>query len=359
MGKFQQFEYLAGRVKAGKTAGLKIFLAGLLGFCALGVVLLLMIQSARPSSKTAAVTSTSGTASMDQFSRVFEENEQRIKALQATTQSLLKQVPAAPTGVSVSSEDKKAVQQWQLREKAPTEVYVEGGSDDVLKSGISKRAGGDDIPTVASLLQLGKTEAGSATTTSVAEKMAHPERTVAQGEFIHAVLETAINSELPGMVRAEITEPVYSYRGEHVLIPEGSRLIGQYASLYQNGAASARVFVIWNRIITPLGVSLLIQSPGIDTLGRSGMGADWVDSHFFQIFGQAILLSVIGSGVSTWDVSGSDQPNSKDQLRQSIGNALRDSATQSLNNSHISPTLHIHQGDLVNVFVARDLELPG
>ena len=175
---------------------------------------------------------------------------------------------------------------------------------------------------------------------------------------MHATLETAINSDLPGTVRAVITSPVYAYTGDAPIIPAGSRLIGQYASISSNGAASARVFVIWNRVITPNGISIMINSPDSDSLGRSGAAADSVDSHFFKTFGTAILLSVMSASAANSGVSSADQPNSADAYRQSIANSFQQSAQTSLNkNLDIKPTLHVYQGDSINVFVAHDLDL--
>ena len=191
-----------------------------------------------------------------------------------------------------------------------------------------------------------------------ATKIAHPKSTIAQGELMQATLETAINSDLPGMVRAVLSYPVYAYVGEMPLLPAGSRLIGQYSSAASNGSASTRVFVIWNRVITPSGVSLMINSPGSDALGRAGMGADAINRHFWQRFGTAALLSIMGATAATAGVGQLDQPNSANLYQQSIAAAFQQSANASLSqNASIKPTLHIHQGNRLNVFVAHDLDL--
>ena len=95
---------------------------------------------------------------------------------------------------------------------------------------------------------------------------------IAEGNFIHAILEPATNSELPGSLRAIVSEPVYAEDGSNVLIPRGSRLIGEYKSGMQQG--QSRIFVVWQRLITPEGISLQLGSSGVDNLGVSGMGAD-------------------------------------------------------------------------------------
>lgn len=189
-------------------------------------------------------------------------------------------------------------------------------------------------------------------------QLTHPDYTLAEGELIHAVLETAIDSDLPGMVRAVVTQPVYSFEGEKVLVPAGSRLIGQYTSMASNGSASARVFVVWNRILTPNGVSMMINSPGTDALGMAGMGANNIDDHFGTIFGSASLLSVLGAGSANVGVSSNTQSNSANLYQQSIANGFQQAAQTSLGqNLSIQPTLHIDQGSAVTVFVANDVDL--
>ena len=117
-----------------------------------------------------------------------------------------------------------------------------------------------------------------------------------QGKMIGAILETAIQSDLSGMVRAEITEPVYSSNGKQLLIPQGSRVVGQYTGGLKNG--QSRIFVVWQRVITPKGIDIALNSPGAGALGRAGHGG-WVDSHFWERFGSSMLLSVMGGGTSS------------------------------------------------------------
>ncbi len=195
---------------------------------------------------------------------------------------------------------------------------------------------------------------GSVVSAEHAYKIPHPKYTIASGEFIHAELETAISSNLPGMVRAVITRPVYAYVGEAPLIPAGSRLIGQYSSAILQG--QDRVMVIWNRIILPNGIAVNVNSPGADELGRAGQGADSINTHFFKRFGEAVLLSVIGAGVANYGISSGDQYNSAADYRMAIAESFQQSAQASLQGTlAIKPTLHVYQGAEINVFVAHDL----
>lgn len=188
-----------------------------------------------------------------------------------------------------------------------------------------------------------------------AKTIAHPEFTVASGEFLQAVLETSINSDLPGSIRAIISRPVYAYTGERSLIPSGSRLMGHYSSTVLQG--QNRIMVIWNRIILPDGMTVQLNSPNTDSLGRAGQGADSMNSHFFSRFAESALLSVIGAGTATVGVSDQAQDNSAAQYRTAIAQSAQQSAQQSLQegNQAIKPTLHIHQGTAINVFVTQGL----
>jgi type IV secretion system protein VirB10 len=177
----------------------------------------------------------------------------------------------------------------------------------------------------------------------------HKGSVVAQGAIITAVLETALDSDLPGFARAVVSRDVRSFDGLSVLIPRGSRVIGEYRPATSQG--QTRAFVIWTRVLRPDGVSIQIGSPATDPLGRAGLSGA-VDNHFFQRFGGAILLSVVNAGAtalagspSTEVVIGSSQ--------QATGLAATASAFAPAN---IAPTIKVPQGSPIRIFVARDLE---
>ncbi len=172
---------------------------------------------------------------------------------------------------------------------------------------------------------------------------------VAQGAMIPAVLETALDSDLPGFARAVVSRDVRSFDGLSVLIPRGSRVIGEYRPATALG--QSRAFVIWTRVLRPDGVSIQIGSPATDPLGRAGLSGT-VDTHFLERFGGAILLSVVNAGAtalagspSTEVVIGSSQ--------QATGLAATASAFAPAN---IAPTIKVPQGAPIRIFVARDLE---
>ena len=175
---------------------------------------------------------------------------------------------------------------------------------------------------------------------------------VPQGAVIPAVMETAINSDLPGLARAMVTRDIKSFDGSTVLIPRGSRVIGQYKSGVAMGAS--RVFVIWTRVIRPDGVSIQIASPAADPLGRGGLEGK-VDRHFFSRFSGSILLSVLNAGVAA--VS-----NTRSSSQIYIGSAAEAASVAGAaikTDGGTAPTIQTPQGAPVTIFVARDLDFSG
>lgn len=190
--------------------------------------------------------------------------------------------------------------------------------------------------------------------TAEAIKIPHQSETIAQGTLISGVLQTAINSDLPGMLKANVSEDVYSINGKNKLIPKGSILIGTYNSGILMG--QKRVLVMWTRLIRPDGIYVMLGSPGTDSLGRSGLGADVLDTHFWERFGEASLLSIIGTGIATAGVDNNTEYNSASEYRMALSSNFNQSANAVLNQTvNRKPTIHVYQGTKINVFVNRDL----
>lgn len=182
---------------------------------------------------------------------------------------------------------------------------------------------------------------------SSASLLRHRGVLIAQGATITGVLETALDSDLPGYARAVVSRDVRSFDGSRILIPRGSRVIGQYKSAVSQG--QKRAFVIWTRIIRPDGASIQIGSSGTDPLGRAGL-AGKVDTHFLERFSGAILLSVIDAGLS-------DLANHSNT--QIVIGSSQDAASAGLSAlvpAAIPPTIKVAQGTAIRIFVARDLD---
>lgn len=184
---------------------------------------------------------------------------------------------------------------------------------------------------------------GSSADVARATRMKNPGQTVSQGTLIPAVLETAINSDLPGYVRAIVSRDVRSFDGSRVLVPRSSRLIGQYKSGV--AAGQTRAYVMWTRLIRPDGVSVALASPAVDEMGQTGLSGT-VDSHFMKRFGSALLLSIVGTA-STLGSGGS-------ALILSGGQSAASVAAQQ--NGQIPPTIKVRQGQPIRVFTAKDLD---
>jgi type IV secretion system protein VirB10 len=205
---------------------------------------------------------------------------------------------------------------------------------------------------------------------------------VPQGFMIRGVLETGIQSDLPGNVRASVSEDVYSFDGRRVLIPKGTMLTGEYRSGVVRG--QSRVLIIWTRMLRADGVSLMLGSYGTDNLGRSGLEGE-VDKHFLDRFGNAALLTLTG-GVAQFVASlGQNQNQSANQQyafdpvtgqlipiagtqnstllsarqigAQAASQAITRMAEEALKDEiHIPPTIYVDQGTRILVFVKRDLD---
>jgi type IV secretion system protein VirB10 len=136
-----------------------------------------------------------------------------------------------------------------------------------------------------------------------------------------------------------------------VLVPRGSRLVGEYNSGVALG--QSRAFVIWIRLIRPDGATIDLSSPATDSLGRGGLDGK-VDRHFFQRFGGAILLSLLNIG------AGAVADSSDTTVVIAGARAGTDAATSAFaSNSNIGPTVTVPQGTPLRVFVSQDLDFSG
>ena len=176
---------------------------------------------------------------------------------------------------------------------------------------------------------------------------------VMAGTLIPASLVTGINSDLPGTIIAQVTQPVFdTVTGQHLLIPQGSRLIGRYQSEVSFG--QDRALVTWDRIIFPDGSSIVISAPGADAQGYAGL-SDRTDHHWGRVFAAAGLATILGIGAEL----GSDGDGD-------IERAIRRGTTDTINqagqrvvdrNLGIQPTIRVRPGWPVRVVVTRDLIL--
>jgi type IV secretion system protein VirB10 len=173
---------------------------------------------------------------------------------------------------------------------------------------------------------------------------------VTQGTSIPCVLETAMSSDVPGFVSCVVLRDVMSDSGNVVLMEKGTQIVGEYRGDLRRG--SQRLFVLWTRAKTPTGVIVALSSPATDALGRAGFDGE-VDTHFWQRFGAALLLSIAGDASA---IGRQQLQNNEIQINNSTGAANNAAAIVVDRSINIPPTLTKNQGELVNVFVARDLD---
>ena len=168
------------------------------------------------------------------------------------------------------------------------------------------------------------------------------------GTLVPCILQTAMDSTLPGFVTCVIPQDVQGKTGL-TLLDRGTLVVGEFRGGVSQGVE--RFFVVWTRAETPQGVVINLDSPATDPLGRSGMGGD-VDRHFWQRFGGALLLTTVDgaiqAGVASAAKSGTTTINTG-QTQGIVAETLRGTI-------NIPPTIRKNQGELVSIFVARDLD---
>ena len=176
---------------------------------------------------------------------------------------------------------------------------------------------------------------------------------VMAGTMIPASLVTGINSDLPGTIIAQVTQPVYdTVAGQFVLIPQGSRLIGRYQSEVSFG--QDRALVVWDRILFPNGTSITISEPGADAQGVSGL-ADRTDHHWDRVFAAAGLATLLGIGS---ELGNGDDDDVVRAIRRGTSDAVNQAGQRAVDrNLSIQPTIRVRPGWPVRVIVTRDLVL--
>jgi type IV secretion system protein VirB10 len=230
----------------------------------------------------------------------------------------------------------------------------------------------------------------------VATSIGDLRRVIAQGKVVDAVLETAINTDLPGTARAIISRDIYSEGGKNILIPRGSRLLGVYSSNVTFGIN--RIKMNWSRLIRPDGVDISISSPGIDQIGHAGMAGD-LDNHVAKSISVAVMTSVIDIAAGVYADKQAELTTVNSTVQPATGTAHTTNADGTLSNTQASttgsnvvtgtinneqqayldatenigsvgkgilektndmkPTITIDQGTALKVFVNKDLVFPG
>jgi type IV secretion system protein VirB10 len=179
-----------------------------------------------------------------------------------------------------------------------------------------------------------------------ARKLQNRNFLIAAGGQIPCILQTALDSTLPGLTSCVIPIDIWSNNGTVVVLEKGTRVLGEY----QAGASSGeyRIFVLWNRAVTPSGVSVSLGSPAADQLGRAGMPGT-VDNFFWQRFGSGLLLSIVGDAAAAARDSVSDAQLTVRSPNTAAAIAVQDGV-------RIRPRLRAPQGQEMSIFVAKDVD---
>ena len=194
-----------------------------------------------------------------------------------------------------------------------------------------------------------------------ASVLQNPAMVITEGTMIPCILQTAIESELPGLVTCVVPLDIRGSTGDVVLLDRGTKIVGQIQTGLLQG--QDRVFVNWTRAETPDHVIVTLDSPGADELGRAGL-AGAVDNHFWQRFGGALMLTLVQGGLDAATIAAAGQGGSNSTSQQaalgfvyagqSNGQQIANTALE--NSINIAPTLSKNQGDTVSLIVAHDLD---
>ena len=178
--------------------------------------------------------------------------------------------------------------------------------------------------------------------------------------FEGAVLETVLTNRLTGSfagpVNCMVTTNVYSHDRQHLLIPQGSRVLGEVKRVSNFG--QDRLAVVFHRLIMPDGYSVsLDQFKGLNQIGETGL-RDQVNHHYAQIFGVSLALGAI-AGLAQADTASGINQSSTDAYRQGVAGSLSQSALHILDRFlNVLPTLTIREGHRVKVYLSDDLLVP-
>lgn len=199
------------------------------------------------------------------------------------------------------------------------------------------------------------------TVASAARHIARPDALLVRGTYIRCVLETRIITDIPGFTSCVVTEPVYSLNGRRLLLPKGSKVLGSY-DMEPRGP---RVAVVWDRITTPGGVDVSMSSPGVDGLGGAGHPGRY-SAHWGSRIASALLVSLVSDAFKYAAAEHGPESSTigaggvvvQSPYESATARSMERLANEMLDNRR-PPTVTIHHGTVVNVYVARDIDFSG
>jgi type IV secretion system protein TrbI len=181
-----------------------------------------------------------------------------------------------------------------------------------------------------------------------------------EGTVLESVLVNRLNGDFAGPVICQTTTDIYSHNRDELLVPAGSRLLGETKKISEVG--QERLAVIFHRLIMPDGYAVdLDQAPGLNQIGETALH-DKVNNHYFKIFGASIAVGAVAGlasvGTSNSTVTGLPASNSS-AYREGVTESLSQSSLHILDRFlNIPPTITIREGHRVRVFLTQDLLVP-
>jgi type IV secretion system protein VirB10 len=223
---------------------------------------------------------------------------------------------------------------------------------------LAGRASRLDAPADSGSGRGGAPDAGARRPASVSANRAEgPAYVIFEGTTVDCALVNRLEGDFAGPVKVMVSSPVFSHDRQHILIPEGTLVLGEAAKVETIG--QRRLAVVFHRMIMPDGYSLdLDQFRGLDQVGESGF-EDEVNHHYGQIFGSSIALGVLAGAVESSNGDAAIYQTGSQAYRAGVASSLSQSSTQILDRFlNIPPSITIREGHRVKVYFTQDLLLP-
>lgn len=289
--------------------------------------------------------------SQDPLSEEAEEPSERELAFQRAMRCGIRSCPAEREGAAPASMPAGSdyIAQWTMPESLPSEL-------ESPSTGSSAPAPRDRHE--AFLESAGEAESAPYVAAQV-QRPISPYQIMA-GTLIPVTLVTAINSDLPGEVVAQVTRNVYDTQQRYLLIPAGSRVLGRVDN--QVGLGQARVNIAWHRLILPNNNSLALPGfGGVDAQGAAGI-RDRVNNHYGRTYVNAMLLSAITAGAQLSQPQAANvyaSPSAGQIAAGALGQQMGEVSSEMIRrNMQVGPTLEVRPGFKFSIYVSRDLVLP-
>ncbi|OAX87127.1 hypothetical protein A7D16_17275 [Xanthomonas nasturtii] len=200
------------------------------------------------------------------------------------------------------------------------------------------------------------------TAVTLAKPISNPDGLLVRGTYIRCILETRIISDFGGYTSCIVTEPVYSINGHNLLLPKGSKMLGQYGA---GEPTTRRLQVVWDRVTTPTGLDVMLEGPGIDTLGSAGHPGNY-NAHWGNKIASALFISMLSDafkyaaaeyGPETTTIGVGTGTVTQQPFESNTARSMQQLAEQAVEKSGRRPaTLTINQGTVLNVYVAKDVD---